>query len=290
MYLNTRRLQDTAFPRNALNYYVSGANGEQSLAENVDAYKRLRLRPKMMRGVKELDMSTSLLGSEISFPVAAAPTAMHCMAHPDGERATINALADARTGMILSTLSTTSLEDVAKARPECMKWFQLYCYKSRNVTKRLVKRAEQAGYKALVLTVDTPCLGLREADVRSNFMLPSHLSLGNVSREDFIESLGEDVFHAVENDSQKDDSGLGVYISKFFDPSLTWDCVRWLQSITPLPIVVKGVLTAEDACLAVEYGAKGVIVSNHGARQLDGVPATVSTKLILSTLVLFIEQ
>eukprot|EP01135_Chromosphaera_perkinsii_P005532 Nk52_evm81s352 gene=Nk52_evmTU81s352 len=262
---------------NALNYYVSGADGEQTLAENIDAYKRLRLRPKMLRGVKSIDTSTTILGEKIAIPIAAAPTAFHCMAHPDGEKATVKALGNSGSCMILSTLSTTSMEEVSVASPTTLKWFQLYCYKNRVVTERLVRRAERAGYKALVLTVDTPLLGRREADIRHNFQLPKHLKLGNLSADDVRECLmnNTDSNHAVQNDTGKDDSGLAVYIQKFFDTSLTWECVQWLQSITHLPVVVKGVLTAEDACLAVEYGAKAIIVSNHGARQLDGVPATI---------------
>ena len=168
--------------------------------------------------------------------------------------------------MILSTISTTSIEDVAAAAPKGNKWFQLYIYKDRNVTRSLVRRVESSGFRALVLTVDTPFFGTRLADVRNHFCLPPHLTLAN------FESEGVPAMKAPGAQA----SGLNEYASSLFDPSLTWKDVSWLQTITKLPIVVKGILTPEDALLAVSHGVSAVIVSNHGARQLDHVAATVS--------------
>eukprot|EP00126_Sphaerothecum_destruens_P005273 Sdes_comp18676_c0_seq1m8928 len=257
---------------NAFSYYVSGADGQQTLKENEKAFQRFRLLPRMLRGTPSIQMETTILGTPINFPVGIAPTAMHQMAHSEGEIATVKAAESHNICMILSTLSTLSMEQVAHASPHSLRWFQLYCYKDRNLTEGMVRRAERSGYQALVLTVDTPQLGRREADVRNNFSLPPHMKLGNFQGNEALSSQ----LHLVCNDGDKSlDSGLAVYIEKFFDRSLTWDCVQWLTSITSLPVVLKGILTPQDAQLAVHYGAKAIIVSNHGGRQLDGVPATI---------------
>ncbi|XP_064621883.1 2-Hydroxyacid oxidase 1-like [Lineus longissimus] len=253
-------------PKNALDYYRSGANHEQTLQDNTDAFKRLRIRPRMLVGVANRDPSTTILGQKIDFPICIAPTAMHRMAEPDGELATSRAAASMNTAMILSTLSTTSIEDVAAAAPSGLRWFQLYIYRDRAVTRNLVARAERSGYKALVLTVDTPLFGRRIADSKNRFVLPPHLKLANFDSTDFKGSgLGQ---------SNKD-SGLSEYANSLFDASLNWSDISYLRTISKLPIVVKGILTAEDALKAVEVGVDGIIVSNHGARQLDGVPATI---------------
>ena len=169
--------------------------------------------------------------------------------------------------MTLSSWSTTSIEDVARAGgPKGLRWFQLYVYNDKEITKSLIQRAERAGYKALVITVDTPVLGKRLVDARNHFNLPSHLTLANFDDTKIAASL-----KAVD-----DDSFLLRYTQKLIDPGLTWETVRWAQGVTKLPVLVKGVLTAEGALEAVKNGVQGIIVSNHGARQLDGVPATVS--------------
>lgn len=259
--------------RNALDYYKSGAGHEQTLRDNKEAFTRWRIRPRMLRDVSRRDLSTTVLGEKITFPVGVAPTAMQRMAHPDGEEATARASASVGTVMILSTLSTTSLEDVAQAAPEGLRWFQLYVYKDRPVTEQLVRRAEKCGYKAIVLTVDAPTFGIRLADVRNKFLLPPHLRLANFFPEDG-KSYGAR--------SSKGGSGINEYVASMFDATITWKDLAWLKSITNLPIVVKGVLTGEDAKLALEHGASAILVSNHGARQLDGVPATID---VLSEIV-----
>ncbi|CAN7993593.1 unnamed protein product, partial [Ixodes pacificus] len=165
--------------------------------------------------------------------------------------------------MILSTLSTTSMEDVRKAAPHAILWYQLYVFQDRELTKRLVKRAEQAGYSALVLTVDAPVFGRRVSDVRKSFSLPSHLKLANFDGKE-LSSL-----------SSASGSGLEAYANSLFDQSLTWADVQWLKNLTFLPIILKGILTAEDAVLAVRHGIPAIIVSNHGGRQLDGVASTI---------------
>ena len=170
------------------------------------------------------------------------------------------------TCMIQSSWATTSIEDVAQASGSGLRWFQLYVYRDKTITANLVQRAERAGYKALVITVDTPILGRRLADCRNSFNLPGHLKLANFSIDIEQSSMA----------SSQSESGLYKYTQALMDDRLTWDTVAWVKSITKLPVIVKGVLTGEDALLAVQHGVDGIMVSNHGARQLDGVLATVS--------------
>ena len=181
-------------------------------------------------------------------------------------RINVTALAELGSCMTLSSWSTTSIEDVARSAPNGLRWFQLYVYSDRKATVDLIRRAESMGYEALALTVDTPVLGRRYDDVRNRFALPRPLRLENFLKK--MEELSSGV-------QSQDDSGLAAYVAKLIDPSLNWETVAWLMSVTRLPIVLKGVLTGEDARKAVELGVAGIWVSNHGARQLDGVPATV---------------
>lgn len=249
----------------AFDYFASGANDEITLRENRLAYERLRLYPRMLRNVDTRSMEVKLLtGQKISMPVIIAPMAFQRMAHPDGELATIAAASNAGTIMILSTLSTCSIEEVA-ARSSGNLWFQLYVYRDRGITRSLVERAETAGCKALVLTVDSPMLGRREPDVRNAFSLPEGITASNLLSAN-MQALPK----------MSDASGLAAYIHELYDQSLTWKDVEWLRSITSMPILVKGVLRPDDAELAIKHGAAGIVVSNHGGRQLDTVPATIS--------------
>ncbi|XP_038998101.1 (S)-2-hydroxy-acid oxidase GLO1-like isoform X2 [Hibiscus syriacus] len=220
-------------------------------------------RPRILIDVSKIDLTTTVLGFKISIPIMIAPTARQKMAHPEGEYATARAASAAGTIMILSSRATSSVEEVASTGPG-IRFFQLYVYKERNVVAQLVKRAERAGFKAIALTVDNPRLGRREADIKNRFTLPPFLTLKNFEGLD----LGKM--------DKADDSGLASYVAGQVDPTLSWKVVKWLQTITSLPILVKGVLTAEDARIAVQAGAAGIIVSNHGARQLDYVPATIT--------------
>lgn len=249
-------------PKMVYDYYASGAEDQWTLQENRNAFSRILFRPRILVDVSSIDTTTTVLGFKLSMPVMVAPTAMQKMAHPEGEYATARAASAAGTIMTLSSWATSSVEEVASTGPGT-RFFQLYVFKDRNVVAQLVKRAERAGFKAIVLTVDTPILGRREADIKNRFALPPHLTLKNFKGLD----LGK-----IE---RTDDSGLASYASGQVDRSLNWRDVKWLQTITKLPILVKGVLTAEDARLSVEAGAAGIVVSNHGARQLDYVPATI---------------
>ncbi|XP_029671928.1 peroxisomal (S)-2-hydroxy-acid oxidase GLO5 isoform X2 [Formica exsecta] len=251
-------------PPSVRDYYKGGAGEEYSLKWNREAFKNYRIRPRFLRDVSKRDISTTVLGHKVSMPLGVAPTAMQRMAHPDGECANARAAQTAGTIFILSTISTSSIEEVAKAAPDGIKWFQLYIYIDRNVTLNLIRRAERAGFKALVLTIDAPFFGDRRADIKNKFALPSHLRFAN-----FEDELSQRI------NTAKTGSSLNEYVTALFDASLSWDDVKWLKRTTTLPIILKGILTAEDARLAVENGVDGIIVSNHGARQIDSVPATI---------------
>ncbi|XP_013193112.1 2-Hydroxyacid oxidase 1 [Amyelois transitella] len=266
-YICVKDLENAALellPKATRDYYKSGATEEQTLAENSRAFRRLRIRPKCLVNVECADMRTKVLGNEVCLPVGISPSAMQRMAHPEGEVANVKAAEAEGTVYILSTIATSSIEEVARAAPKAIKWFQLYIYNDREVTKNLVSRAEQAGYKALVLTVDTPLFGIRRADIRNKFTLPPHLKLAN-----FDGDLSTKI------QSTKGGSGLNEYVNGLFDKSLTWDEIKWLKSITRMPIIAKGILRSDDAVKAIEAGCSAILVSNHGARQLDGVPATI---------------
>jgi 4-hydroxymandelate oxidase len=240
-------------------YIAGGADDELTLADNVAAWSRYRLRPHVLRDVSTVDLTTSLLGTPMSSPIQVAPTAYHRLVHPDGEAATAKAAAAAGSVFTLSTVSTVSIEDVAKAVPEGRHWFQLYVHSDRDLTIWLVQRAEAAGFSALVLTVDTPVIGRRRRDGATGFSLPPGIEPANLIgfREGRTES-----------------TNLVDFAATAFDPSLTVDAIGWLREHTRLPIVVKGVLRGDDAAACVAAGASAVQVSNHGGRQLDGVLAT----------------
>ncbi|KMZ57775.1 L-lactate dehydrogenase (cytochrome) [Zostera marina] len=250
-------------PKMIFDYYASGAEDQWTLQENRNAFSRILFRQRILIDVSKIDISTTVLGFKISMPIMIAPTAMQKMAHPDGECATARAASSSGTIMTLSSWATSSVDEVASTGPG-IRFFQLYVYKDRKVVEQLVRRAERAGFKAIVLTADTPQLGRRESDIKNRFNLPSHLTLKN------FEGL------EISKMYETNDSGLASYVSSQIDRTLSWKDVKWLQSITSMPILVKGVMNAEDTLLAIETGVAGIIVSNHGARQLDYIPATIS--------------
>jgi isopentenyl diphosphate isomerase/L-lactate dehydrogenase-like FMN-dependent dehydrogenase len=245
-------------PQMVFDYFAGGAGDEWTLRENRRAFDRWAFRPRVLVDVSQVDLRTTVIGQEVAFPILLAPTAFQKLAHPDGERATARAAAGLGALMVLSTIATTRLEDIAETGVR--RWFQLYVLKDRSLTATLVARAEAAGYGALVLTVDTPRLGRRFRDERNSFTLPPGISMGNLEGMDLPVAEGSSLF---------------AFILERHDPSLTWDDVAWLRSLSSLPVVLKGVMTAEDARLAVESGVEAVVVSNHGGRQMDGVPGTL---------------
>jgi len=250
-------------PRAARDYYASGANDEITLARNREAFERAELWYRVLVDVARRQTATTVLGRPVSMPVLVAPTAFHAMAHAEGEAATARAASAAGTIMINSTLSNTAVEDVVAAADGPV-WFQLYVYRDREATRALVERAEAAGCSALVLTVDAPLLGRRERDVRNRFRLPEGLRIENL----FAAGMGE-------MPADHDGSGLAAYFATLLDPALTWKDVEWLRGITSLPVVIKGLVRPDDAHRAVDHGASAIVVSNHGARQLDTAPATL---------------
>jgi 4-hydroxymandelate oxidase len=250
-------------PQMVFDYYYGGAEDEVTLRENRLAWQRLRLRPRVLVDVATRDLSTTVLGRATRLPVLLAPCAFNALAHPDGELAVARAAAAAGVIQIVSTAGTFSLEEVAAAAPAATRWFQLYCYRDRGVTKWLVERAVAAGYEALCLTVDAPLVGRRERDRRNNFGLPPGMTWKNLER------VGLDRMEA-----DREGSALERYIAEIWDPSLTWEAIEWLRGLSPLPLAIKGILTAADARRAVDHGAAAIVVSNHGGRQLDGTLAT----------------
>jgi 4-hydroxymandelate oxidase len=246
-------------PQLIYDYYAGGAGDEWTLRENRRAFDRWVLRPRFLVDCSNVDLRTTVLGQEIGFPVMVAPTAFHRLAHPDGEIATARGSASAGTLMVVSTISTTSMEDVA-AGADGPKWFQLYVHKDRELTAGLVKRAHDHGYSAIVLTVDTPLLGRRLRDERNNFTLPPGVGLANLEGVPLPTEAGSNLFR---------------YFAAQLETAMTWEDVAWIQALSPLPVLLKGILTEEDARLAVEAGVDAIVVSNHGGRQLDGAPAAL---------------
>ena len=243
----------------AYDYAAGGAGEERTLADNVAAFRRRTLRPRYLVDVSKRDLSTTLLGRRHPVPFGVAPTAFHRLFHADGERGVARACAQRGILHCVSTLSTTPLEEVAQEGAP--RWFQVYIHRDRGLTRALVDRAVQSGYEALVLTVDSPVWGIRERDRRNKFTLPPPLTLANFTRYlDQADAGGSD--------------GLTNYVNSQLDPSLTWADIAWLKEVSGLPVLVKGILTREDAELAAEH-ADGIIVSNHGARNLARAPATL---------------
>jgi 4-hydroxymandelate oxidase len=248
-------------PKDVFDYYQGGALDEITLRENTAGWERLRLYYRVLAGVGPRDMTTTVLGQRVSIPILVGPTAFHKLACEEGEIAAAKAAKRAGTLFVLSSLSNMAMESVL-AEAGSPRWFQLYVYKDRAITIELVNRAEAAGAEAIVLTVDAPGLGTRERDFRNRFALPSGLVVENLA------PLGKGNFPKVEG------SGLAAYVKANFKENLGFDDLDWLCGSTRLPVVVKGVCRGDDARRAAEQGAKAVVVSNHGGRQLDTAPAT----------------
>jgi isopentenyl diphosphate isomerase/L-lactate dehydrogenase-like FMN-dependent dehydrogenase len=228
-------------PPDVYGYFAGGAGDEWTLAENRRAFDRWVIRPRMLTGAFPPDSSTEILGTRVAFPLLVAPWAYQRKAHPDGEPATARAAARAGTIMAVSTTAMDLLEEIAAAS-EFTKWWQLYVFTDRGLTEELLHRVHAARYGALCFTVDFPVGGLRHRDTRSGFDMP--------------QGLPED--------------------DQVYDHAITWDDLAWIRERAPLPLLVKGIMTAEDAVLAMKHGADGIVVSNHGGRQLDGVAAGIT--------------
>jgi isopentenyl diphosphate isomerase/L-lactate dehydrogenase-like FMN-dependent dehydrogenase len=252
------RLAEAALDPGAFGYFAGGAGDELTLRENVEAFARRQLRPRVLAGVDAASTETTVLGTELSMPLLVAPVAFQRMAHSDGEAGTARAAAAAETIMVLSTLATATPADVAAAAPGGRRWFQLYCYRDRGITRAMIDQADEAGFEAIVLTVDAPRLGRRERDLRTGFVIPAEVTVPS-----FAAAAGGP------------SAGTPADMFALMDPGVDWDDLERLAAECRLPVIVKGIVTAEDAELACRRGAAAIVVSNHGGRQLDGSIATI---------------
>ncbi|XP_047266170.1 peroxisomal (S)-2-hydroxyacid oxidase GLO4 isoform X6 [Capsicum annuum] len=229
-----QELARQVLPKMYYDFFAGGAEDQYTLKENIEAFCRITIRPRILVDVSRIDMSTIILGHKTSAPIIVAPTSSHQLAHPEGEVATARGAAACNVIMV---------------------------YKRRDITELMVRRAENNGFRAIILTADTPRLGRREADIKNKMISPRLRNFEGFISTEVVSDKG---------------SNLEAYAAKTLDPSLSWKDIAWLKSITKLPILIKGVLTGDDATKAIEAGVAGIIVSNHGARQLDYTPATIS--------------
>jgi isopentenyl diphosphate isomerase/L-lactate dehydrogenase-like FMN-dependent dehydrogenase len=251
------RIAAEKLERGPLDYFAGGAGDEITLRENVEAWGHWRLRPRVLNDVREVSTAAEVLGDPVTMPVLVAPVAYQRMAHPEAEAGMAAGAAEAGTVMCLSTLSTTRPAEVAAAAPGARHWFQLYAFKDEAVTRALMEEAIEAGFEAIVVTADAPPGGNRERDRRNGFTLPQELGTPSLTA-----AVGGDKSLSIED------------TFALMNHALTWADVEDLASECSVPVLVKGILTPEDAELALEHGAAGVVVSNHGGRQLDRSLAT----------------
>lgn len=244
----------------AWEYINSAAADEITLRWNREAYDRLRLNPRVLHDVGKVDTRVTVLGEELPFPVILAPSALHKLVHPDGELATVRGAAEGQAAMVLSTMASVTLEEVSKNAKRSL-WFQLYVQKDKGFTAELVQRAVRSGYKALVVTVDTPIEGARNRQTRAKFHLPPGVELANL--------------RGLKNEFGAPPTTEKEVFKGILPDRLTWKDIEWLQSLSKLPVLLKGILNPDDADQAARQGIAGVLVSNHGARNLDTVPATI---------------
>jgi 4-hydroxymandelate oxidase len=230
-------------------YIDGGAGDEITVRANRSAFQRTALRPRVLVDVAKRDLTTTLLGVPVTAPIGVAPMAYHQLAHPDAEIGTVRAAGDAGLVSVVGTFASRTVADAGRAATGPV-WFQVYCFRHREITAELIRQAEDSGYAAIVLTVDAPLMGVRDRDVRNGFRLPPEVRPVNLA--------------GVTGD------GVAELMARLVDPSLTWQVVEWLRTVTKLPLVLKGILTEQDAALAVAAGVDAIWVSNHGGRQVDG--------------------
>ncbi len=291
-----RLLAKKRLPRGVFGYIDGAAEDERTNGRNCEAFRRIEFAPRILRDVTDVDPSTTVLGSRKKLPLILAPTGFSRIADSQGELAVARAAARAGVTYSLSTLGTRSIEEVAAVN-DGAKWFQVYVWKDRGLVKELLERAKAAEYEAILFTVDVPVLGRRERDVRSGFTLPPQLGLDTLVDGirhpgwtwDFIRSDPIVFSSAISRDTPGaagvDAMGLAEYVNTQFDPKLTWKDIDWLRSIWEGPIVIKGIQTVEDAVLCAESGADGIVISNHGGRQLDDAPPTLELLAPVADLV-----
>ena len=282
-----RRIAKRRLPRGVFDYIDGGAEDERSLVNNSAAFARLEFRPRILRSVGQVDPSTTVLGRPVPIPLVLAPVGFTRVADPQGELAVARAAARAGLPYTLSTLATRSIEEVA-AVSDGRRWFQVYAWRDRGLVKEMIDRSADAGYEALVLTVDTAVLGRRERDVRRGFEMPPKLGIGTLLdgavhpgwtwsfvRADPIRFANVAGRAGDGPGDGRDPVSLSAYVNSQFDPDLSWSDVEWLRSVWSGPIVIKGVQCVADAVLAADHGVDAVALSNHGGRQLDSAPAPI---------------
>jgi L-lactate dehydrogenase (cytochrome) len=279
-----RALAKRRLPRPVFDYMDGAAGDELTAARNQADLRRLIIEPRVLPGGADVDLSTTVLGHRVSVPLLGAPTGMTGMIHHEGEVAVARAVHAAGSLYILSSVGSCSLDEVAQASPG-PRWFQLYVGRDRGLSRALIERARNAGYSALVLTVDVPRAGARERDKRNGFVVPPRVTGRTVLEgvrhprwsADFLLNprvLSQATLHGGVTEGSR--LTLGELINRQFDPALSWSDIAWLQEQWDGPIVIKGVLRAQDAVQAARLGAVAVVVSNHGGRQLDRAPSTIS--------------
>ena len=278
-----RKLAKRRLPIGVFDYIDGGAEDEITLRRNVEAYRKVSFKPRVLRDMANIDTSTSLFGRKLTFPLVLAPTGFTRIAHSEGELAVVKAATRAGIPFTLSTMATRSIEECASvAENDTRLWFQIYTWKDRSVVKNLVERAEAAGFEAVCLTVDTAVLGRRERDVRRGFTLPPEVGLGTIIdgvknpgwtwdflKADPIRFANVEGLTSIDGSTAVD---LAEHMKSQFDPGLSWKDVEWLRSIWKGPILIKGIQTVEDALIAVDSGVEAIAISNHGGRQLDEAP------------------
>jgi L-lactate dehydrogenase (cytochrome) len=279
-----RRIARRRLPRGVFDYIDGGAEDERTLERNVTAFSRLEWQPRVLRDVSNLDTSTTILGQSLSMPLILSPTGYTRIADSQGELAVARAAARAGIPYTLSTMGTRTIEEVAAEHPS-NSWFQVYTWRDRSLVKDLIQRAAEAGYTALLLTVDTAVLGRRERDVRRGFSLPPKVGLGTLVDGAIHPSWTWDflrhdpiMFANLADSSAPDGSkpvALAEKVATQFDQALSWDDIDWLRSIWDGPIGLKGIQTVADARQAVTAGVEAIGLSNHGGRQLDDAPTPI---------------
>jgi 4-hydroxymandelate oxidase len=261
--LEFEALARQALPGTVFDYFASGAGAEITVRSNRTDFDRIRLRPRALVGVGQRDHATTIFGQRAPCPIAVAPMAFQKMAHNDGEIGAVRGAGAAGATFVASTIATATLEEIAAAAAGPL-WFQLYVFQDRQLTRALVQRAEAAGYTALEVTGDVPVMGLREADMRNGFFVPPEFTIRNVESAGFGSLPPGDA-----------EIGHALYARCRFDPDLSWKDIEWLAGVTRLPVLVKGILRGDDAVKAIEHGCRGIVVSNHGGRQLDTAISTI---------------
>jgi lactate 2-monooxygenase len=264
------RLAQEKLDAGAFGYIAGGAGGEATIRANREAFERRRLRPRMLTGNTERDLTVSVLGTESPAPFLLAPIGVLSIAHPEGELAVARAAAALGIPFCLSTAASSSIEDIAEAMGDAPRWFQLYWINDREIVASLLSRAQAAGFSAVVVTLDTPILGWRPRDLRRAY-------LPFIKGEGCAQFFSDPVFRTRLAKPPEDDllTAAATMLSTFPHLALTWDDLAWLRELTELPLLVKGVLTAEDAQRALDAGVDGIVVSNHGGRQVDGAVAAL---------------